>query len=151
MTWKNGLWPCMPRPNVLARQPSRAPMRSISSGSRGTERKTWNGQVCGGDAVLAEHDLIVVVRDVEGRPIRIDLDHRAVLVAARRHKGALERPERVALAAHQLGQNLGDVARLACRDRYVVDHDLALSCRREAFCSTPGRRHKAGLATAAEP
>ena len=50
---------------------------------------------------------------------RIDLDHRAVHVAARRHEGTFERPERVALAAHQFGQDLGDMARLARRNRYV--------------------------------
>src|SRR6516165_9593120 len=49
MTWKNGLWPCMPRPKVLARQPSRAPIRSTCSGSSTTDKNTWKGQVCGGD------------------------------------------------------------------------------------------------------
>jgi hypothetical protein len=49
-----------------------------------------------------------------------------VLVAARRHKGAFERTERVALAAHQLGQHLGDVLRVARRDRDVMDHCEAL-------------------------
>jgi hypothetical protein len=36
--------------------------------------------------------------------------------------GADERPERMALAAYQFGQDLGDMARLARRNRYVVDH-----------------------------
>jgi hypothetical protein len=54
--------------------------------------------------------------------LRVDLDYRAVRVAARRHKGAFERAERKALAVHQFGQHLGDVLRLARRDRYVMDH-----------------------------
>jgi hypothetical protein len=48
MTWKNGLRPRMPRPKVLARQPSRAPIRSTSFASCGTDSNTWNGQVCAG-------------------------------------------------------------------------------------------------------
>lgn len=35
MMWKNGLWPCLSRPKVLARQPSRA---SIGLDVRRTER-----------------------------------------------------------------------------------------------------------------
>src|SRR5512147_641134 len=72
--------------------------------------------------VLAEHDLTVAGRNVESRALRIDLDHRAVRVATRRHEGAFEWPERMALAAHQFGQDLSDMARLAGRNRYVVDH-----------------------------
>jgi len=53
---------------------------------------------------------------------RIDLDHRAARVAARRHEGTFERPERMALAAHQFAKDLGDMARLARRHRYVVGH-----------------------------
>ena len=55
--------------------------------------------------LLAEHDLVVVRRNLERRLFRIDLDHRAVLVAARRHVGAFERPERKAFAVHQLGEH----------------------------------------------
>ena len=37
-------------------------------------------------------------------------------------KSAFERAERKALALHQFGKNLGNALRLACRDRYVMDH-----------------------------
>jgi hypothetical protein len=43
--------------------------------------------------VVAENDLIVVFWDIERRPFRVDLDHRAVRVAARCHEGALQRPQ----------------------------------------------------------
>src|SRR5947209_8742578 len=72
--------------------------------------------------VVAEHYLVVVLRDVERGPFRIDLDHSAVRVVARRHESALKWPERIALAAHQLGEHLGNVLRLARRYRYMVDH-----------------------------
>src|SRR5215472_12331679 len=45
-----------------------------------------------------------------------------MLVAARRHEGAFDRAERMALAAHQFRPRLGDMAPLARRDRYVVYH-----------------------------
>src|SRR6516162_8709041 len=80
----------------------------------------------GGRLVFAKHHLIVAVWDVERCPLRVDLDHRAVRVAARRHEGAFERAERKALAAHQLGQHLGHVLRFTRRDRYVMDHPSAL-------------------------
>jgi hypothetical protein len=35
---------------------------------------------------------------------------------------ALQRPERIALAAHQLGEHLGNALRLTRRNRNVVDH-----------------------------
>src|SRR5512132_1982368 len=72
--------------------------------------------------VLAEHDLIVAGRNLDSGALRINLNHRAVRVAARRHEGAFERSEWMALAAHQFGQDFGDMARLARRNRYVVDH-----------------------------
>src|SRR5512132_3659677 len=80
------------------------------------------GPAMGRRVVLAEYDLIVGGRNVESGALRIDLDHRAMRVAARRHEGVFEWPERMALAAHQFGQDLGDMARLARRNRYVVDH-----------------------------
>ena len=86
--------------------------------------------------VFAEHHLIVAVRDVERGVVWVDLDHRAVRVAARRHEGAFERAERKALSAHQFGQDFGYVLRLTRRDRYVMDHANALrygSRRRRAL------------------
>jgi hypothetical protein len=50
----------------------------------------------------------------------------AMRVAARCHEGALQRPERIPLAAHQLGEHLGDVLRLTRRYRYVVDIGILL-------------------------
>src|SRR6185437_261539 len=70
--------------------------------------------------VLAEDDLVVVGRDVERRPVRVDLDH--VAVRPHGHKGAFERAERHAFSAHHLGENLGDVLRVARGDRDMVDH-----------------------------
>jgi hypothetical protein len=72
--------------------------------------------------IFAEYDLIVAGRDIERRALRVDLDHRAVGVAARRHEGAVERAERKALAVHQFGQHFGDMLRRTRRDRYVMDH-----------------------------
>src|SRR5271163_3375907 len=72
--------------------------------------------------VVAEDDLIVILRDIECRPFRIDLDHSSVRVAACCHEGALQRPEWIALAAHQLGEHLGDALRLTRWYRNVVDH-----------------------------
>jgi hypothetical protein len=86
-------------------------------------------------------DLIVIIRDVERRPFRIDLDHGAVRVAARCHEGALQRPERIALSAHQLGEYLGDVLRLTRRYRYVVDH-----CTQALHSDEKGPRCPSGLA-----
>ena len=85
--------------------------------------------MCWAALVLTEHDLVVAGRNVESGALRIDLDHRAVLVATRRHEGTFERPERMALTAHQFGQDLGDMARLARRNRYVVDHFTSFPCR----------------------
>src|SRR5215469_16151557 len=62
--------------------------------------------------VFAKHDLIIAVWDVERRSLRVDLDHAALRVAARRHKCAFQRTEWKALAAHQFGQHLGNVLRL---------------------------------------
>jgi hypothetical protein len=76
--------------------------------------------------VFAKHDSIVVVRDVERGALWVDLDHRAVRVATRRHKGAFERAERRALSPYQLGQHSSYVLRLTRRDRYVMDHPNAL-------------------------
>jgi len=73
-------------------------------------------------SVVAKNHLIVICRDVERRPLRIDLDHSAVGIAARGHEGALERPERIRLSAHQFGEDLGDALRLTRGYRYVVDH-----------------------------
>jgi len=53
--------------------------------------------------IFTKHDLIVMIRYVERRALRVDLDHRAVRIAARRHEGACERAERKALAVHQFG------------------------------------------------
>ena len=72
--------------------------------------------------LFSEHDLIVIRRNLEGRLLGIDLDHRAVLVAAGRHIGAFERPEREALAVHQFGEHRRDPLRLARRDRNMVNH-----------------------------
>jgi hypothetical protein len=99
----------MPRPKVLARQPSRVEWP-------GLRRRL----------IFAEYHLIVAVWDVERRALRVDLDHRAVLVAARRHEGTFERAERKTLAAHEFGQHLGNVLRLTRRDRYVMDHPNTL-------------------------
>ena len=70
---------------------------------------------------MTKGDLSLLVRHVARRALRIDLDHRGVGVAARHHECAFERAERKALAVNQFGQNLGNVLRLACRDRYVMD------------------------------
>src|SRR5262249_4491615 len=72
--------------------------------------------------ILSNNDLIVTFRHDECRALRVDLDHRAVRIAACRHEGAFERAERKALAVHQFGQNFSNVLRLTRRDRYVVDH-----------------------------
>jgi hypothetical protein len=98
MTWKNGLWP------------QRHREQDVKGPSLGRRR------------VVAKDDLIVIPRDIERRPFRIDLDHRAVRVAACRHEGTLQWPKWIALAAHQLGEHLGNVLRLTGRYRYVVDH-----------------------------
>jgi hypothetical protein len=65
--------------------------------------------------VLAEDDLLVAGRNVERGALGVDLDHRAVHVTARRHEGAFELSERMALAAHQFRQDFGDMARLPRR------------------------------------
>src|SRR5215475_11111737 len=72
--------------------------------------------------VVTEHHLIVIFRDIERRLFRINLDHSAVRVAAGCHEGTLQRPERIALAAHQLGEHFGDVLWLTRWYRYMVDH-----------------------------
>src|SRR6516162_2091339 len=72
--------------------------------------------------VLSKHDLIVAVWNVERGTLRIHFDHRTMRIAACCHERALERPERVTRAAHQFSQDLGNTARLARRNRYVVDH-----------------------------
>src|SRR4051794_40639464 len=77
------------------------------------------GPCVGRRLVLAEYDLVIAGRNVESGALRINLDHRAVLVATRRHEGAFQRSKRMALTAHQFGEDLGDMARLACWNRYV--------------------------------
>jgi hypothetical protein len=83
-----------------------------------------------------QHYLIIAVWDVERRALRADLDHRAVRVAARRHKGVFKWAERKAVAAHQFYQYLGNVLQLTRRDRHVVDHPNPL---RSGSPSSPRR------------
>jgi hypothetical protein len=60
----------MPRPNVLARQPLRAPIRSTSSALRRrqqyVERPSLRRR-----RIFRENDLIVTVRYVERRPLLV--------------------------------------------------------------------------------
>src|SRR5690348_1954943 len=72
--------------------------------------------------VLTKHDLIVAVWDVERRMLGVHFDHCTMGIAAGCHVRALERPKRVTLTAHQFSQDLGDMARFAGRNRYMVDH-----------------------------
>jgi hypothetical protein len=73
---------------------------------QGHREQHVEGPSAGRRLVLAKHDLIVAGRNVESGALRIDLDHRALRVSARRHEGPFERLERVALAAHQFDQDL---------------------------------------------
>ena len=73
--------------------------------------------------VRSEDDLVVPIGDIERRAIRVNLDHRTVLIAACCHIGSLERPEWMALTTHQLGEDLGYALRLARGNRYVMDHE----------------------------
>jgi hypothetical protein len=58
----------------------------------------------------------------------IDLDHRAMLIAAHRHERVGDTAgKRIRTAIHQLGQHIGDVLRIARRYRHMVDHLVASS------------------------
>ena len=81
--------------------------------------------------------LIVVRRDVERRPVRVDLDHRAV--AARRHERAFERAERDA-AAEKQGSALGRLARQVAdraRDLFHLREDEAREDEAERRAAHP--------------
>src|ERR1051326_3335554 len=83
--------------------------------------------------VCAEHDLIVLIRDVQRRALGVNLDHRPVLVAACRHVRSFQRPEGIALTRHQFGQNLSHMLRLARGYRYVMDHPNSPQLRSYRF------------------
>jgi hypothetical protein len=103
----------MPWPKVLARQQlaSADPLDLFRPGAAPTARRGTARFAAASD--FHKSDLSLMVRYVERRALRR---------RRRRHECAFKRAERKARAVHQFGQHLGNVLRLARRDRYAMDH-----------------------------